>query len=348
MKFLQSEVDSFKITEEHELEAKAEKRNSRGRCWAGTWNNPKMSDEEFESHLQSLYDLELLQYAIFQREVGEKKGTPHFQFFINFKTPQYFSKVKTKLLPPGCHFAPMISNANRCKEYCSKVDTRVSGPYEIGEFQEERQRTDLNRAIKMIDEGISFEMVSRIFPSQSLMYSRQLKERERMILEEKQKEVFRKLNVTYIYGQAGTGKTRYVMEKYGYDKVYRVTSYDSRAFDGYKNEKVILFDEFRSSFKISDMLNYLDGYPLRLPCRYNDKVACFTEVYIISNIPLSKQYENVQENEPETYNALMRRIHNVIKFDSTGQHIQKSKELGIQLELIELPLDAPDANSLPF
>lgn len=56
------------------------------------------------------------------------------------------------------------------------------------------------------------------------------------------------------------------------------------------------------------MLKYLDGYPLMLPCRYSNKVACYTKVFLISNIPLSAQYPNVQLSEPETYCAFCRRI----------------------------------------
>lgn len=333
MKFLKSEIEEFEIFEENEREKNAEKRNTRCRCWVGTWNNPKMTDDKFKEYWQNLYDSEMLQYAIFQREKGEQTGTIHFQFFLNFKNPQYFNKLKTSLIPAGCHFAPMISTANRCIEYCSKVETRVSGPYEIGEFVAEGQRTDLVRAIKMIDEGVSFEMICKIFPSQSLQYGRQLKERERMVSQEKQENVFRELNVTYIYGAPGVGKTREIMEKYGYSNVYRVTFYDNRAFDAYKRQDVILFDEFRSSFKITDMLNFLDGYPLELPCRYNDKTAFYTKVYIISNIPLSSQYEKVQESEPETYKAFLRRIHNVIRIDEYGiKHIEK----GLNIEQLKI------------
>ena len=42
------------------------------------------------------------------------------------------------------------------------------------------------------------------------------------------------------------------------------------------------------------MLNLLDVYPPILPARYSDKVACFTKVYITSNLPLNRQYETVQ------------------------------------------------------
>ena len=115
------------------------------------------------------------------------------------------------------------------------------------------------------------------------------------------------LHVEYIWGATGVGKTRSVMDKHSYKNVFRVTNY-AHPFDSYKGEPVILFDEFRSSLPLVDMLKYLDGYPLMLPCRYEDKVACFTEVYIISNIPLEQQYPNVQVEEPESYAAFLRRI----------------------------------------
>ena len=75
------------------------------------------------------------------------------------------------------------------------------------------------------------------------------------------------------------------MEKYGYSNVFRVTDY-IHPFDSSKNHSVIIFEEFRSSLKIQDMLNYLDGYPCELSARYNNKTACYLEVYIISNILL--------------------------------------------------------------
>ena len=100
------------------------------------------------------------------------------------------------------------------------------------------------------------------------------------------------------------------MDTYGYSNVYQVTNYE-HPFDTYKGQDVIIFEEFRSSLKIDDMLKYLDGYPLMLPCRYADKVACFTKVFIISNIPLKQQYPNIQVDNPETWAAFRRRIHSV-------------------------------------
>ena len=124
---------------------------------------------------------------------------------------------------------------------------------------------------------------------------------------DKYADAWRDLDVTYLWGKTGVGKTRTIMERYGYKNVYRVTDYD-HPFDDYKGEKVVLFEEFRSSLKIADMLKYLDGYPLMLPCRYGNKAAGFDKVYIVSNIPLSQQYPNTQLSEQETYKAFLRRI----------------------------------------
>ena len=54
------------------------------------------------------------------------------------------------------------------------------------------------------------------------------------------------------------------MEQYSYSGVYRVTDY-AHPFDSYQGEDVLLLDEYNSNFKIRDLLNYLDGYPLTLP-----------------------------------------------------------------------------------
>jgi hypothetical protein len=112
-------------------------------------------------------------------------------------------------------------------------------------------------------------------------------------------------------GDTGAGKTRSVMELYGYTNVYRVTDYD-HPFDSYKGEDVIIFEEFRGSLKVADMLNYLDGYPVELPCRYANKVACYTKVYITTNIPLEEQYRNVQSESPGTWKAFLRRVPTVV------------------------------------
>ena len=75
------------------------------------------------------------------------------------------------------------------------------------------------------------------------------------------------------------------------------------------------------------MLNYLDGYPVELPCRYANKVACYTKVYLVSNIPLDEQYPNVQQNEPESWKAFNRRIHEVRSMTRQFEELPQDDDL---------------------
>lgn len=126
---------------------------------------------------------------------------------------------------------------------------------------------------------------------------------------------WRDLEVTYIFGKTGTGKTRGVMDKYGYANCYRVTDY-KHPFDTYDGQDVIIFEEFRSGLKHGDMLNYLDGYPLLLPCRYFNRQACYTKVFIITNEPPEMQYRNVDKDSRD---AFFRRITHVTHYDDDGK-----------------------------
>lgn len=77
-------------------------------------------------------------------------------------------------------------------------------------------------------------------------------------------------------------------------------------------------DEFNSSLSIQFMNNLLDCYPLTLPARYSNKQACFTKIYIISNISLDNQYKTMQYEHFSIYRAFLRRINYIIKFNQDG------------------------------
>ena len=251
-------------------------------------------------------------------EVGVE-GTPHTHLYVVFPNAVLFSTIQKRFY--GAHIEPAVGTNRENRDYIRKEgkwsedekrDTNLPETFEeSGELPPDRgEQVKQSEAIfSMIKDGASNAAILEAFPSAMNRIDHINKARQ-TLLEDQLKDKFRMLNVTYLFGAAGVGKTRGVMEEYGYENVYRVTNYQ-HPFDGYKGQKVIVFEEFRSSLPISDMLNYLDGYPCMLPSRYADKVACYTEVYIISNIPLEQQYPQIQQEQPNTWQALKRRINEV-------------------------------------
>lgn len=276
----------------------------RSRNWILTINyknEEPNSDKELLNYIKSITSFV---YTAFQLEQG-KEGTKHHQIYISFKNAKTFDTIK-KLFPEA-HIEAMQGTPQQASDYCTKSDSRLYDPIIYGELPIQGKRSDLEDIYYMITSGSSDMEIRETYPSQYIRYKNKLKEIRQEVLEEKFKDNFRDLEVIYLCDLPGIGKTRYIMEKYGYDKVFRVSNYKN-PFDTYKGEDILVFEEFRSSLPIEQMLNYLDGYPIRLPARYGDKVACYTKVYIVSNWNYLLQYESIRDKYPTTMKAFDRRV----------------------------------------
>lgn len=294
-------------------------KDTQSRKWQLTINNP--SDKGYTHDLlkEKADTLKSLVYWCLSDEIGENK-TYHIHFYLAFASAVRFSTLQK--LFEGAHFEMAKGTSQQNRDYVfkkgkwekdKKKETNLPDTHEeFGEMPLERQghRSDIEDLYDMVKQGMSNFDILENAPQYLLNIDKVEKVRQ-IVKEENYKTVFRQLNVNYIYGHTGVGKTRGIMEMYGYQNIFRVTDYE-HPFDNYKGQDIVIFEEFRSSLKIQDMLNYLDGYPLELPCRYANKIACFTQVYIITNIPLSDQYEGIQRDCKETWDAFLRRIHRVI------------------------------------
>lgn len=306
-------------------------KDPQGRKWLLTINNPQEKALEHNKIKKLLHEFPSITYYCLADEQGE---TYHTHVFFLLEHPTRFSTIKRRF--PESHIDRTDGTAAECKayvqksgkwEHSEKAETTIPNTFEEwGELPIERQgeRTDLALLYQLIKDGLSnFEIMEQ---NPDYMLNLERIERARQAVREQQyQDTFRKLDVTYIWGKTGTGKTRSVMERYSYTGVYRVTDY-AHPFDSYAGEDVLLLDEYASNFKIRDLLNYLDGYPLKLPARYANRVACYTKVYIISNLCLSKQYTDIQWDSPETFQALLRRIHRVRHYTASGQYTEYSPE----------------------
>jgi hypothetical protein len=251
--------------------------------------------------------LENTKYFAIALEKG-KFETYHHHILLTFPNAIEFSTLKKFF--PFAHIEVVKSTPQKVLDYLGKANLLDGGLKTYGIPPAQGKRNDLNDIYEMMLSGNNLAAIRNLYPSQYIKYKNNINQTYQELLDEEMENRRIHKHVTYIYGSTGTGKTRYVMDLHGDKNVYRITNYKN-PFDLYRGQDVIIFEEFRSSLKLQDMLNYLDIYPLRLPARYADRVAAYTKVYIISNISLLEQYKKLIYNHPLDFQAFLRRIDEV-------------------------------------
>ncbi len=236
-----------------------------------------------------------------------------------------------------CRFCYGRKNRERIKEVIKQANVEYHRLFRegVGRVRRGELKSFSTRDVKPYDDVLADALIDAVG-----------KEYTQSHLEKIYKRTFRNMKVYYIYGSAGCGKTSYVFQKHGYDDVYRTTNYEFGWVDDYNGENILFLDKFRSSFKISGILDYLDGQPIRIRGRHYNRVACYDTVYIVSNLSLKEQYTNIQKSEPKTWAAFCRRITAVYDFD-------KSKEIPVNKFTGELKrpptlIEIADDGTMPF
>lgn len=309
--------------------------NTQSRKWALVINNPLEAGLDHAAIREILYRFSPA-YFCMADEIATT-GTYHTHIFLFSPSPMRFSTVKNRFSTAHIEKAYGSAKANRAyilKEGhwadTDKAETSVSGTFEEwGDLPAEKEE-EAPEMFKLIQDLLAGKSVMEIIEDNPKLAFRirEIETLRQAILEEKYSAENRALEVTYLYGASGTGKTRGIFEKHDRKSICRITDYGGRngvRFDAYHCQDVLVLEEFHSQIPISAMLNYLDIYPLTLPARYTDRIACYTKVYITSNIPLEEQYRDIQRYQMETWRAFLRRVQNVIEYLRDGSTVQHKK-----------------------
>ena len=294
-------------------------KNKAHRKYLLTFNNPQDHNYGHERIKAILEEFPSCVYWCMRDEVGGETQTYHTHLYVAFKNAVEFLTLQRHFY--GARIDPAKGTHQQNRDYVrkegkwldsEKAETGVPDTFEeFGELppEEEKRKKQSEAVLTMLQEGASNAEIIRAYPSE-MNHLPRIEQARQALLEERYSVENRMLEVEYIWGKAGAGKTSYVLNQHGAKNVYRVTNY-RHPFDGYRGQPVILFDEFRDSIPYSEMLSYLDIYPIQLPCRYTDKWACYTKAYICSNVPLERQYLDIQNDPADSIEAFWRRIHRV-------------------------------------
>lgn len=252
---------------------------------------------------------DIIRYICFGKEICPKTGKKHIQGWIQLVNPRRFGGIK-KLLGPKVHIEACRGSEYDNDKYCTK-----DGKYKtFGKFKTQGMRTDLEAIKKNIDDGSSRSEIIADHFSTYCRYRNGINDYIN-IKEESKRSKFREVEVEYIHGDTGTGKTRYGMAQCQ----YKITGDNLQWWDGYNGESSILIDEYDNNIPITKLLNILDGYKLRLPIKGGFTYANWTKVIITSNNDKSCLHPNAK---PAHRKALFRRITRTIHFEKMARSAQ--------------------------
>lgn len=255
--------------------------STKNRYWMFTLNNH--SSVEVPRTIDS-------KYCVWQEEIGES-NTPHLQGYVVFPGPKSLSSLKTIL--PTAHWEIRRGTHEQARDYCTKKDTRKSGPWTIGEEPKEKNqgaRSDLLSLKRALDSTDSQQQIwDENFPVM-LKYWKAAGEYKRVKSMANPRDS--KTVCIVIYGATGSGKT------------HAIKNFDSDAYwvskppkgsplwmDGYTGQSTVVIDEYYGWIPYDTLLRICDAYPLQLPTKgghtgFNPSVIFFT-----SNKPPEMWYD---------------------------------------------------------
>ena len=303
-------------------------KDTQSRKWTLVINNPEEHGFTAERIIELLH-LFNPDYFCMAEEIASS-GTHHIHIFLYSHSPIRFGTVKNRF--PTAHIEPVRGSCGENRNYIrkegkwantEKAETCVEGTFlEFGELPTEAQEKapKMAQVLQDVEDGKSTKEIIKGNPNFAFK-GRDIDSLRETLVSDQFRYENREVKVHYLYGDSGTGKTRSIYEAHPAADICRITDYGTKGnirFDAYHGQPVLVFEEFHSQVPIAAMLNYLDIYPLMLPARYNDRVACYTTVYITSNVPLDQQYPEIQKCKMETWRAFLRRIDTVLEFRRGG------------------------------
>jgi hypothetical protein len=268
-----------------------------------TLNNPELEAQAF---LNLLDNLPCLKYAVFQEEEGDN-GTRHFQGYLELNARKSFAWIKRRL-SPRLHLEQRRGTAQQAKDYATKEETRVSGPFECGTWSPttQGQRTDLESAIDTLRTSKSLKRVAEEHPVEFVKFGRGLQHLRLYTMPRRESPP----TIHLYFGGTGIGKSFAARSRHG--PCFYSKPPDTKWFDGYDGEECLLLDDFAgaaSKLSLQYLLVLLDEYDAKLEVKGGYVPLLSTSIVITTNIHPRTWYD--YSNREEQYRALARRIANV-------------------------------------
>lgn len=228
------------------------------RAWCFTLNNPESNE---------LPPFDKCRYISWQLEVGDE-GTRHLQGYAELTAPARLAAMKKWL--PTAHFEPRKGTRDKARDYTRKEESRVEGPWEMGQFiTTQGARNDIAAVRDAIAAGTSKRELFEEFPDVAAKFPRyietmlryQVDDQAPRIVDYTPRYTWQRDIVAIVAGPADPRKIYWVYDRVGnrgktYLAKHLVDKYNAYYTNGgksvdltyaYQGQPVVVFDYVRES-----------------------------------------------------------------------------------------------------
>ncbi len=227
-------------------------------------------------------------YLIFQVEQGGETAREHLQGYVQLSKRCTLATVKTNILKNGeVHLESARGSPQSNKDYCSKDEGRVAGPFEFGQINlmQQGRRTDIEDACALVlAEGMA--AVAEQMPSTLVKYHRGLRVYQQLMERKAAATVRDPVSVAVLVGPTNVGKTWEAMNLDTPEHTYvlPIQNAGSLWFDGYEGQRTLVIDDFDvETIPYRTLLRLLDRYRIDVPHKGTYVAGKWHSVIITAN-----------------------------------------------------------------
>jgi len=288
--------------------------------------------------LEELCKLQSIEYCFILHDKCKKENSnefkkPHVHIYLKFANQRHFSEI-AKIF--GCSESA-VSKSHGSFDDCVLYATHKNAPekYQYNDSEVIASFNYTSRCEKILSEKVKKQKKDYIlqkiadgeYTERNLFEKITLQEyvkNERYIKsafdfkrQELSKNCSRELQVIYIQGSSGVGKTTFSKElckNSGYDDIY-ISSSGSDFLSDYKLERAIILDDLRSdTMTLSEFLKMTDKHTQSaVKSRYHNKILCAELVIVTSVKQLIDFYNEFQHTRLEEPKQIFRRCSTCIE-----------------------------------
>lgn len=256
-----------------------------------------------------LFGLESFQYAIACQEFAPSTGHPHIHCYLQLRQPIRLSLKKLK----GAHIETCYASPQKNIDYIYKrgdFESKKHSPedeaniiWEEGELKEKGGCKTIKDLKEMPREELDNQNI--------YLYNIVEKEKIRRDSIVPVKEMRKQVNVFYIHGESGKGKTvfaHWIMEKLGIEFLENIKREDN-FYHGVKGQiDTALYDDFRDShMRPSEFINLIDYNIHTMNIKNGSVVNNYKNIFITSVMSPRDLWKKMEERD-EASEQWLRRI----------------------------------------